>query len=43
MKRFQAYQTQKSCMSIQSCVEVSTCVAVGGGQFRAYPARLSRT
>ena len=31
MKRFQTYQTQKSCNSIQSCVEVSTCVAVGGG------------
>lgn len=35
MKRFQAYQTQKSCKSNQSCVEVSTCVAVGGGGFRA--------
>ena len=31
MKRFQAYQTQKSFKRNQSFVEVSTCVAVGGG------------
>ena len=30
MKRFQAYQIQKSFKSNQSCVEVSTS-AVGGG------------
>ena len=36
MKRFQASQTQKSFKRNQSFVEVST-VAVGGGQFRAYP------
>lgn len=39
MKRFQAYQAQKSFKLNDNCVELSMHVVLGGGQFRAYPTR----